>query len=447
MAEEQQEKQFVRRLMCAKCDKGNMDFQYLNLPMDHGVYFQNVDQPLMNANDHVSGKHIFQFGRCKAPKNPGNFVDNLFADSSNGILKWIDNAVDKVQGALGCDGCKCKPMVLNSWEEGDEANRLEGAPAITSDSHLHCMYGGIITITEAPASTNSNSDDDANQAAAQNNEPQEKDPMDTIPAAMKDKINSKNEKAIEEYNAAVEAVNAAMAEAGADGSSGDQGSAGEMSGGAELDLSMLSEDMAAMLTDTEYWYKDNCLEFIETNRVSEEIIEQNYMHNRTQMIDSNCLNEWGFIKDCSFLNNFNMASSNAAKIGKSCAASYNLMQLIEDPEPFPSLIREFEGMQTCPGYMDGGPLPITMYNMGELMERKGYSMQYSYGNSALMNWNNMKAGDVGVWGTVEGGETSFFTFKADEEGRINCMEDPDFKMELWSNQINTTQNMFIKVKE
>lgn len=444
--EKQQEKQFVRRLMCAICDKGNMKYQYLNLPMDHGVYFQNVDQPLMNANDHVSGKHIFQFGRCKSSKNPGNFVDNLFAESSNSFLKGIDDFVDKVQGALGCDGCKCKPMVLNSWEEGDEANRLEGAPAITSYSKLHCMYGGTITIIEDPNKNNSNGDDAA-QASAQGDEPQEKDPMDTIPAAMKDKINSKNEKAIEEYNAAMEALNAAIAEAGADGNSGDLGSAGEMTGEAEIDMSMLPEDMAAMLMDTENWYKENYLEFVETNQVSEEIIEQNYMHNRTQVIDSNCLNDWGCITDSSFLSNYNMASSNVSKIGKSCAASYNLMQLIGDPEPLPDLIRDFEGIQTYPGYMDGGPLPITMYNMVEVMERKGYTMQYSYGCNTVKHWNNMTAGDVGIWGTTEGGDTYLFTFKADEQGCINCMEDPDFRMELWSSQMNTTQNMFIKVKE
>ena len=81
------------------------------------------------------------------------------------------------------------------------------------------------------------------------------------------------------------------------------------------------------------------------------------------------------------------------------------------------------------------------------MEVKGYSMQYSYGNGALTEWNNMKAGDIGLWGTVVDGENSFFTFKADEHGCIKCMEDPELKLDEWSKQMDSKQNMFMRIIE
>ena len=65
-------KQYVYRLMKAKCSCGDQKFeQNLNLPLDHGVIYQDAEHPLMNANDHVSGEHILTFGRCKSTSNPG----------------------------------------------------------------------------------------------------------------------------------------------------------------------------------------------------------------------------------------------------------------------------------------------------------------------------------------------------------------------------------------
>ena len=52
------EKAFQTRLCTAQCQYGSIKDQYINIPKDHGVYFQDTDHPLLNANDHVADKHI-----------------------------------------------------------------------------------------------------------------------------------------------------------------------------------------------------------------------------------------------------------------------------------------------------------------------------------------------------------------------------------------------------
>lgn len=428
MSDTGQEKRFAYRIMCAECDHGNME-QFLNLPKDHGVYFQNVDQPLMNANDHDSGKHILQFGRCTSPKNPENWGDTLM--SSIPGLKWVDEQINKVQNALGCDGCKCKPMVLNSWKDGDEANRLDGAPAITNESKAYCLYGGIITIKEMEEST-----DSGEEASGESQEPQEKHPLDTLPEAMKNKIAQKNEKVLAEYNAAIEAIDAAMSDP-------------LSASGVEESLAMIPENVLALMSDTEQWYKDNPLEFIETHRVSEEMIEQNYMHNRTQVMALSCLNDGGYIADGSQLYNFNVANSTADQIGASCVASYNLMRALaegEGPLWFPDIIRDTEYIQTCPGYMDGGPMAASMFNVGQVMENRGFATEYSIGSMMQETYSTMEVGEAGVLGTVVDGIPQFYTFQVDQQGALNCLEKPELKMDTWTN-ISNEKSMFIKVTE
>ena len=61
-----------------KCTMGTKT-NYLNVDYDHGVLYG--EEPLMNANDHVSGKHVIHFGNCTSQKNPGNNgmkLTNLF---------------------------------------------------------------------------------------------------------------------------------------------------------------------------------------------------------------------------------------------------------------------------------------------------------------------------------------------------------------------------------
>lgn len=130
---------YAYRLLKAKCSCGDKTFtQYLNLPEDHGVYFQEEDFPLLNANDHVAGEHILGFGRCTSRKRchdniAANLLGNILLPSVNGLIQEFI-------------GYRCEPMTLVPWRFADENYLIDGAPALTVKSELSCYYGGTITI-------------------------------------------------------------------------------------------------------------------------------------------------------------------------------------------------------------------------------------------------------------------------------------------------------------
>ena len=125
---------YAYRLLKAKCSCGDKTFtQYLNLPEDHGVYFQEEDFPLLNANDHVAGEHILGFGRCTSRKRchdniAANLLGNILLPSVNGLIQEFI-------------GYRCEPMTLVPWRFADENYLIDGAPALTVKSELSCYYG------------------------------------------------------------------------------------------------------------------------------------------------------------------------------------------------------------------------------------------------------------------------------------------------------------------
>lgn len=136
------DEKYVTRLVLAKCSMGTMT-NYLNLPMDHGILFNDADHPIMNANDHEGGdgKNVVHFGRCNSKTNPGNQF-NL----GNAIMGLLMPGSLILKKLLGCSGCKCCPMTLQPWIENKKNHMVEGAPCLTDKSTLVCYYGGIISI-------------------------------------------------------------------------------------------------------------------------------------------------------------------------------------------------------------------------------------------------------------------------------------------------------------
>ncbi|SDL50076.1 protein of unknown function [Dendrosporobacter quercicolus] len=92
-----------------KCSKGSSP-NILNLPEDHGVAYTPGMEPLLNANDHVPGRHILKFGFCAAMRLP------------------------------------CAPVTPLAWINVNKKHILEGAPALTEQSKLTCVKGGVISI-------------------------------------------------------------------------------------------------------------------------------------------------------------------------------------------------------------------------------------------------------------------------------------------------------------
>ena len=148
------EKAFQTRLCTAQCQYGSIKDQYINIPKDHGVYFQDTDHPLLNANDHVADKHILQFGRCTSKANP----KNVAGDVASSIIPVLGLA-KLLKSLMKCEGCICSPKTLTAWQNTNKKDHLDGVDGITDESKVMCFYGGIITINEAEESA-----DDAQSA-------------------------------------------------------------------------------------------------------------------------------------------------------------------------------------------------------------------------------------------------------------------------------------------
>lgn len=164
---------YAYRLLKAKCSCGDKTFtQYLNLPEDHGVYFQNEEFPLLNANDHVAGEHILGFGRCTSRKRCNDSIaanligDMLLTPGVNGLIQ------DFI-------GYRCEPMTIVPWRFADENYLIDGAPALTVKSELSCYYGGTITIEVEDIET----DDSAEEET-----PTDYDKKDKLPSEVQELI-------------------------------------------------------------------------------------------------------------------------------------------------------------------------------------------------------------------------------------------------------------------
>ena len=174
-------KQYVYRLMKAKCSCGSKDFkQNLNLPLDHGVAFQGDDSPLMTANDHVANEHILSFGRCSSPINPGGTAESVLAGMIVPVI-----GLGALLGKMVA-GCKCEPMTLVPWINVDEDYFIDGAPALTIKSKLSCFYGGVIEIVLEK--DDDSQDDDGNKDEGDKEE--RKDAKKQLPSEVQEKIES-----------------------------------------------------------------------------------------------------------------------------------------------------------------------------------------------------------------------------------------------------------------
>ena len=143
------EKPYVRRLYRAECDCGTMS-NYLNVKTDHGSAWlaqcdnnetQDSKQPFMNACDNVPKENVIHFGRCNSKTNMGNVIDK-----EEIIMNCLIPGSFLLKKLMGCDGCKCKPIVSECWSEVYDGLLINGVPILTEDSRLYCRNGGVITI-------------------------------------------------------------------------------------------------------------------------------------------------------------------------------------------------------------------------------------------------------------------------------------------------------------
>lgn len=319
---------YVTRLTKAKCSFGSMS-QYLNLPLDHGVWFHDKETPIMNANDHEPDKHVLHFGRCTSSKNPSNMIN--MEDMILGMLFPLGGMFGSkmLKKLLGCEGCKCKPLTITPWKEVDEDYYIDGAPAITQNSYLNCYYGGKIEIDlSADGGEGDEKTDTEIEQRAYNS-------LQKMPASMSDKIN-------------------AFCNGDGDSSSAfaDVVSAGEVS----------------------------------SYGVSPQTSANNYEHNQGQSIPEGATDGNGNIVDQSAMGNYNIGNTTLAEQGEGVLAAYNILNMLSVTPNLADIIRFFEILPFIMGSnMLGGNaygfIALLMYLMAQNLDVSVGTKTKKVGNS------------------------------------------------------------------
>ncbi|BDG74013.1 DUF4280 domain-containing protein [Roseomonas fluvialis] len=94
----------------------------------------SIGTPAANILDHLPTKNIRPFGMCSAPTNP-----------------QVAAATTAAAGVLTPQ--PCIPCTTTPWTPGVPKDLLAGAPVLNDTSTLACMWGGVITVTDAGQKT------------------------------------------------------------------------------------------------------------------------------------------------------------------------------------------------------------------------------------------------------------------------------------------------------
>ncbi len=294
------DQKYVTRLMRAYCTKGTMS-NYLNVDIDHGIVVGADLQPLMNANDHVSGRHVIHFGCCESDQNP----ERMFRKALVG--GFLGGLIADVLEDIGVMTCKCKPNTPNPWEFVNEDSIVEGAPALMIGSVLTCRYGGCIKLL-----------------------PEDQYP----PAELTPETEEETPPAIPAYAGACDAVQAAISDAMAKIS--ETGVAG---------TETVQEVKAALLVaaamppqpqspphnhdgEPDFLHADESPSYEHMLPVNERQRELNYAHNKAQEFPAGSLNADGLIIDQGALGGFHINNVGVDYGGCGAIALYNAVKIL-----------------------------------------------------------------------------------------------------------------------
>lgn len=102
-------------------------------------------------------------------------------------------------------------------------------------------------------------------------------------------------------------------------------------------------------------------------------------------------------------------------------AAYNLLNAVGMKPDLGRLIMSAERQQTIPGYMDQGPMAVSMLSTKNTLSRMGVSAK-------PMNPNNLmkavrKPGTTAILATARKGMSpEYHTLKSDKKGKFQCMD-------------------------
>lgn len=307
---EEEKKQYAQRLMKMHCTCGTVD-NYVNIPKDHGVVAGSDQQPLLNANDHVAGKNIIHFGKCKSDKNP----ERLFRKSLFGGGPMAD-----LLETVGIMSFDCKPKTDEVWVDVNERNILDGAPAVLMGSCLTCRYGGTITFVRPDEAqieqpTDENGDEDGNTQEAD----YVKENTDAVIAAAMEKIAATGD----EGEASVREAQMSLVEATA----------------------LPANEAQAACSDLACSFGFSCaFQWSSALMCSDQQRAENFAHNTQLPFEGDFLDSRGMIVDQGGMSDFRINSFDVSQAGCGAVAAYNVCKLLSPGKEtsFPEVIRGME---------------------------------------------------------------------------------------------------------
>lgn len=357
---------YVHRLMRIRCTHGSID-NYINLPKDHGVLAGQDQEPLLNANDHLAGQHIIHFGKCDSDENPERmFRKGLVGGLLGGPL--FGGLVSDVLEKTGIMSFDCKPKTDEVWEETNDRNILEGAPAVLMKSCLTCRYGGIITLVpldEYPQ------DDQAQQENEEEETPEEEE-ADPVK---------------EETDAVLQAAMDRIASTGAPGQQAVQEAQMCMAATAVAATANAAAQICGSMTDSLPGTQGPS--WMQAIACPLALMAENYAHNQAIPFVGPFLDSAGMIVSQGLMDGFRVGNFTVAQAGAGAVAAYNACKLLkgEQTPPFADIVHALEpcgflsnpyGMMPC-GVADylireGCQVQMEVEDIGEKMRTAGTGM-------------------------------------------------------------------------
>ncbi|MCH5343806.1 MAG: DUF4280 domain-containing protein [Acetatifactor sp.] len=368
---EEEKMLYAQRLMRIKCSCGTKS-NYINIPIDHGVVTGSDQQPLLNANDHIggTGNNIIHFGKCRSDHNP----HRVFLRTLSCNFEWGRDLLED-WGIVSLD---CTPVVEQVWQNTNDKNMLDGAPALLVGSCATCRYGGTITFTKS----------EAEEVVKEDNE---EDKEEDIVKKETDEV-----------------VAAAMEKIRSTGEGGDQ---------AVLEAQMYLLQAAAQSPEELEGVKTFLQGYMAMQRAERLVLEReqamsNYEYNVTLSHAQNYILENGLITNQQALGDFRVNYFNASQVGCGAVAAYNanLILQLESYNPLEELIYEMEpyGLINNPyGLMPAGL--IDYYVRGD--------MQVSYEVTDLAA--HIEESDAGIIMYVAQDHVHYVTCKHNDDGSFS----------------------------
>ena len=138
-----------------------------------------------------------------------------------------------------------------------------------------------------------------------------------------------------------------------------------------------------------------------------------------------------------------MGGASVALIGTGCVSAYNAMHALGATQPLSDVIMAAEMQQTVPGYINQGPMEVSMMSTAVMFQGMGCKTTALTAEDLLgtgMKKGTVRENSVAIVGkTGTDGKPQFHTLKAERNGKLCCMENRKLSTEKIVSKTSKTQ--------